>query len=160
MESALKMRNCLNCGTPLTQKQLRHGRRAKFCSPGCNMKYWIKTHPEHQSKAGKRGGAATVGKYKGTNMRKAYSVLTPELRRENKKFHASAVNNKAESLRKEGFLIIFQDGRSHSRPDIIAYKDGIIRMLDIKTKKRFVRVLRKNPLLSRVKLVPFLALAK
>ncbi len=107
------------------------------------MNYYVKTHPEHQSKAGKRGGAVTAEKYPG-QMRNAYSILTPVLRRENKKFHDLAVNAKAESLKQDGFLIIFQDGLKHERPDIIAYKDGTVYMLDVKTKKRIIRMVEEG----------------
>ena len=82
-------------------------------------------------------------------MRKAYSVLSPELRRENKRVHDQKVVEKAEELKKDGFLVIFQDSWSKPRPDIIAIKNGELFLLDVKTGKGNTKILEE-----KIKLVP------
>jgi hypothetical protein len=139
-----KNSNCLNCGKPLSLLQLRHGkRRGDFCSQKCNFQYYLKLNPNHQSMAGKHGGLSTAKKHP-ENMRNAYSVLTPELRRENKRKHDQTVVEKAEELKKNGFLIIFQDSWSKPRPDIIAYKNGELFLLDVKTGRGSIKVLEER----------------
>jgi len=144
--------NCLNCGKPLSYKQFRHSgnkrKRTIFCSQKCNFQYYIKLHPDHQSSAGKNGGTATA-KAHPEHMRKAYSVLSPELRRENKRVHDQKVVEKAEELKKDGFLVIFQDSWSKPRPDIIAIKNGELFLLDVKTGKGNTKILEE-----KIKLVP------
>ncbi len=142
--------NCLNCGKPLSYKQFRHHgkNRTIFCSQKCSFQYYNKLHPEHQRNAGRNGGSATA-KAHPENIRNAYSVLTPEFRRENKRKHDQTVVEKAEELKKNGFLVVFQDSWSKPRPDIIAYKNGELFLLDVKTGEGKIRVLEE-----KIKLVP------
>lgn len=73
-------------------------------------------------------------------MRNAYWTLNAQLRNENKKFHDNAVDSEATSLENEGFTVVFIDTKGHSRPDVIAYKNGIIYLMEIKTKKKQLKV--------------------
>jgi len=45
-KNALKLKKCLHCGKPLTEKQ--NARNAKFCSANCRVKHYNKTHPERK----------------------------------------------------------------------------------------------------------------
>jgi predicted nucleic acid-binding Zn ribbon protein len=128
---------CLNCEKPLSYAQLRNGN--KFCSQKCNFMYFIKNHPEHQSIAGKRGGKKTSSKYP-DNIKKAYSKLTPELRRLNKEMHDKEVERQSKALASQGYIILYKDVRRNIRPDIIAYKDGVIYLFDVKTKGMLPRL--------------------
>jgi len=136
--------NCLNCGSPLSYVQLTHRKRANFCSQKCNFAHYLRNHPDHQTQAGKKGGAATIAKYGGSNMSHAYSVLTPQLRREHKKQHDEAVAEKAKALEMDGFLVVFQDTLGKVRPDIIAYKDNIIYLFDVKTSNHTRRIIEEK----------------
>jgi len=140
---------CLNCGKPLSYAQLRSGN--KFCSQKCNLRFFIKNHPEHQSIAGRRGGKATASKHP-SNIKKAYSKLTPELRRLNKEMHDREVEKQSEVLASQGYIILYKDAKGSIRPDIIAYKDGFIYLFDIKTKGML-------PRLKIEQQIPLLALA-
>lgn len=59
------------------------------------------------------------------------------------------VVEKAEELKQNDFLVVFQDSRAKPRPDIIAYKDGELFLLDVKTGGGKIRVLEE-----KFKLVP------
>ena len=103
------------------------------------LQRYIKEHPEHQSKAGKIGGNATIKKYGKQHMRNAYSILTPELRRKHKKLHDIAVEQQLEKISVDA-KIVFVDLKGKTRPDIIYYKDGKIHMIDIKVKHGVLKV--------------------
>jgi hypothetical protein len=128
---------CLNCEKPLSYKQLRN--ENKFCSKKCNFEYFLKNNPNHQSIAGKLGGRRTASEYP-DNIKKAYSKLTPELRRLNKEMHDKEVERQSMALAGQGYTILYKDVKKNIRPDIIAYKDGVIYLFDVKTKGTLPRL--------------------
>ena len=99
---------------------------------------YVKEHPEHQKEAGIRGGYATIAKYGRGHIKPAYQKLTPELRLFHRRRHDKAVKEYANHLQSEGATIIFTDLKT--RPDIIYFKDGLIKLIDVKTKKDTFRV--------------------
>lgn len=108
------------------------------------LQKYILEHPEHQSKAGKRGGRATIDKYGKEHMKKAYQTLTDDLRRRHKQIHDNAVKDYVEKLQAEGATIILTDLKGVARPDIVYYKEGGVYLIDIKTGNHKVRIINEG----------------